>query len=308
MKKIIRRSWYVASILCLIGSTNAIANKASTHSMSIASNNAGGKLDIYTKSEPGEPLGQGEQRHFNFDNINLTLGDSLGLSAGDYSFDFHPNAQDGWHVGKYNYAGFSVQAYSGGCIYGTGNFEIFELDYDQTTKNINKLALDFEYHCDGANPALRGAIRFNSDYPVKGYDAPAGYTDKVVKVKCDEQLIDRDNNNKLIGYFCPNMSIHADYHGCGRTIPDNCDTYPVITGLPELTPYNLPQQPFEKDINIRIPNDALDTFSLILFVNEISSARICTVPFANKKEFDISGVGDFATPIDPMMAMTCGAS
>ncbi len=288
----------------LVGFVYLIANPTLGLPNSSAVNNTGGKLDVYINSDKGDPLGQGEQRHLSFDNMNLSFGtymgkeNSLELSAGGYNFHFQPSSQDGWHTGKYN-SGLNIDAFYTGCNTSSSNFEIFELDYDATTNKINKLALDLEYHCEGLPPALHSAIRFNSDYPVKGYDTQTGYTDITVKFKCDVKASLSDDDKTVIGYYCPNMSLHADYYGCGRTIPDTCDSYPIISDSPVLNPTNLPQKPVEKTLKIRVPNDAVNDLSLILITYEPGDEiRVCSLPFANKTAFTWTGWGNFEHPIE----------
>jgi hypothetical protein len=49
------------------------------------------------------------------------------------------------------------------CIHGFGRFTVHEIEYGTTA--INKLAVDFEWHCAGADPALFGGVRYNSSIP-----------------------------------------------------------------------------------------------------------------------------------------------
>ena len=50
----------------------------------------------------------------------------------------------------------------------TGRFNVREVVYDTGTDEVLSFAADFEQHCEGAKPALRGSIRYNSDdtYPI----------------------------------------------------------------------------------------------------------------------------------------------
>lgn len=60
-----------------------------------------------------------------------------------------------------------------GCNRLTGSFEIFDIEFTETvhdggfkTFNVVKLALNFTQHCEGDEPAMRGKIRINSNYPL----------------------------------------------------------------------------------------------------------------------------------------------
>ena len=44
-----------------------------------------------------------------------------------------------------------------------GGFTVYEIEYHDST--IDKLAADFQYHCDGADPGFFGYVRYNSSVP-----------------------------------------------------------------------------------------------------------------------------------------------
>lgn len=53
-----------------------------------------------------------------------------------------------------------------GCNTSKGRFDVLEAVYDADGK-VQKFAVDFEQHCGGATPALRGELRFNSSIPTR---------------------------------------------------------------------------------------------------------------------------------------------
>jgi hypothetical protein len=57
--------------------------------------------------------------------------------------------------------GLDVSGDGRGCNTSTGRFDILEIEYN-TNGDISSFAADFEQHCEGGEPALFGAFRFNS--------------------------------------------------------------------------------------------------------------------------------------------------
>lgn len=51
-----------------------------------------------------------------------------------------------------------------GCAEVSGRFVVLEAELDGA-RSVSKLAIDFEQHCDGEEPALFGSVRYNSAIP-----------------------------------------------------------------------------------------------------------------------------------------------
>lgn len=58
--------------------------------------------------------------------------------------------------------GIDVSANGRGCNRIEGSFSILDLEID-SNGSLRRLAADFEQHCEGVDPALRGVLRFHSD-------------------------------------------------------------------------------------------------------------------------------------------------
>jgi len=136
-------------------------------------------------SQPGERLGGGQAATFTpLDGpIHAMKEDVTGVrvtfDSGDvsgWSFDFMPPAGETLAPGVYE--GITEAAFqsparpglgvTGGsvCDSATGRFVVLDLERGSGTEIVS-LAVDFEFHCDGAAPALFGSIRYNSAAPVE---------------------------------------------------------------------------------------------------------------------------------------------
>ena len=81
-----------------------------------------------------------------------------------------PGAYEGAERFPFQSAGHPGLDFSGdgrGCNTLTGRFDVLEVVRD-AGGNISQLAVNWEQHCEGAQPALFGQIRFNSDVPLSG--------------------------------------------------------------------------------------------------------------------------------------------
>ena len=150
---------------------------------------------FYFRSDPGDYIGQGQTRIFTTDTGRF------GTSSGPNLVSVSYNSFDGsswWYLdfanrrgiqvtaGNYEEAtrypfqspvrpGLSVIGEGRGCNRLTGRFIVWEAVYGPGGELIS-FAADLEQHCEGAVPALWGAIRINSDVPqpVLGPHAAAG--------------------------------------------------------------------------------------------------------------------------------------
>ncbi len=155
---------------------------------------------LYFESQPGDPIGQGETRLLDATQtpppgmaITLTpsvwmpsdsvTGASIGIQAtvdgvpGFVDF-FILRLQAPWGAtlapGHYEEAtrfpgtaipGLDFSGYGVGCNSLTGRFDVLEAVYDAVGV-VMRFAANFEQHCEGAAPALRGQVRYNSRVPL----------------------------------------------------------------------------------------------------------------------------------------------
>ena len=75
--------------------------------------------------------------------------------------------------------GLSVTT-SGGCDAITGRFVVLDIQTNGSGQ-VTSFAADFEQHCGGAVPALRGKIRYNSAYPIDDPMVDAGLPQQVIQ-------------------------------------------------------------------------------------------------------------------------------
>ena len=133
---------------------------------------------LFMDSEPGDFIGQGQIRDFTTEDgnfsafVNFDNGVSLDFDGTEFWFlDFAaPGAVPlvpGVYEGATRYPfqsptepGLSVSGDGRGCNTLTGRFIVLEAVYVGTT--VDAFAADFEQHCEGAEPALFGSIRYNS--------------------------------------------------------------------------------------------------------------------------------------------------
>jgi hypothetical protein len=135
-------------------------------------------------SQPGDFVGGGITQTFTPGDGTFTVGADIGGAAVSFhtpdfssSWDliFGPPKSETFRQGEYegaqNFFGLPtapLMAVGGdhrGCNVITGRFLVSELAL-APDGTLQRLAIDFEQHCEGAQPALFGSVRFNSDVPV----------------------------------------------------------------------------------------------------------------------------------------------
>lgn len=133
---------------------------------------------IAMDSESGDYIGQGDQYYFTL-NDGTIVQSSADLDTvrvifqGGDSWYYNFAAPDGTglseqlYVGATRYPfqdpqvpGMDVYGAGRGCNTLTGSFEVLEITRN-TTNDIETLAVDFEQHCEGQDPALFGQVRYN---------------------------------------------------------------------------------------------------------------------------------------------------
>ena len=133
---------------------------------------------LIVESDGGHYVGQGLRRLFlsdtsqfavnrNFDNgisvdIQADASWSLDLAAPDNAI-LQPGAYENAERFPFQAAGRPGLDYYGngrGCNSVTGRFDVFNVGYE-TDGAVETAAIDFEHHCEGTTPALRGKLRVN---------------------------------------------------------------------------------------------------------------------------------------------------
>jgi len=158
---------------------------------------AAGTNILYFHSNPGDFIGQGQQRGMYagtgfvlapapgaVPGRNLHNGISFSISGGGQSWTLDFSGPNGAQLAPGSYenamrypfesAGIPGLNFSGdgrGCNTLGGRFDVLEVVYNGNG-TIQSFAADFVQHCEGVLPALFGQIRFNSTAPV--------YTDAVL--------------------------------------------------------------------------------------------------------------------------------
>jgi len=90
------------------------------------------------------------------------------------------------------------------CGFGKGRFVILEAEYGEEG-TVNRLAVDFEYHCENEEPGLFGALRINSDHPLPPQRAPTPTP------RPDQFRFDVEIEGGYFGYMFPtSMKFHYD--------------------------------------------------------------------------------------------------
>jgi Zn-dependent metalloprotease len=138
-----------------------------------------GTTGLFLDSQPGDVVGQGVQRMFTpaDSTIRVSRNDQHGVGVQVFppgqpawSVDFTANEaplQVGWYgnATRHHYNPFIGLTVAGGtygtCNDMTGRFTVLEIAYD-ALGDVQRLAVDFEQHCQDATPALVGAVRYNS--------------------------------------------------------------------------------------------------------------------------------------------------
>ncbi len=136
---------------------------------------------VFFDSETGDYIGQGQQRRYSTANAvfrpqtwvsgNMFVLQFTGADTRFFNAQFRaPNGgllMPGVYEGAVRattsppLAGVDFSGDGRGCNTLTGRFVVLESAYD-SMGNIERFAADFEQHCEGAQPLLYGAVRFNS--------------------------------------------------------------------------------------------------------------------------------------------------
>lgn len=133
-------------------------------------------------SENGDYIGNGQTKVFTLNDGNFALNSASPHNYIDANFngsawwnlDLAAAQNEPLQVGKYTGAtrwpfqsptspGLSFTGDGRGCNESFGEFEIFELEFEQDV--ISKLAVSWTQYCESEHaPALRGVLRFNSEH------------------------------------------------------------------------------------------------------------------------------------------------
>lgn len=136
---------------------------------------------VVLDSEPGDYIGQGVRSVFHEGNailapeLNFDAGVTLNVDGADFwTLDFTaagggapvPGVYEGatrWPFNGGLEPGLSVSGAGRGCNELSGRFEVFELEVDPVDA-VLRFSADFEQHCEGLGPALRGSVRWNAAF------------------------------------------------------------------------------------------------------------------------------------------------
>ncbi len=151
--------------------------------------NAHALTGIWMDSDANDYIGQGQSYTFpeTSGNFSVTTGISGISNAVSLTFETPDTANEWQHVtlefappagktlsvGSYEGAerlafatpghpGMDISMTGRGCNEISGRFDVLELGLNNLGQ-LNRLAIDFEQHCDNAPPLLFGQLRFNSD-------------------------------------------------------------------------------------------------------------------------------------------------
>lgn len=138
-----------------------------------------GKTSLTFQSDPGDYIGQGLTQTWTTANGSFSANHSAGLvtvsfNGGSTWWTLNFKASQGRELipGPYEGAtrypfqspttpGLDVSGSGRGCNTLTGRFDVLEAVYN-ADGSVAKFAADFEQHCEGATPALRGNVRYNA--------------------------------------------------------------------------------------------------------------------------------------------------
>lgn len=148
---------------------------------------------LYYKSDPGDYIGRGQEKYYTADDLDFIVMSNYGSYNRGVYVRMHKYISWSAHfaapyrallaVGTYENAtrfpfqandepGLSFYGQGRGCNRLTGRFEIKEIIYDPISGDVTNLAVDFEQHCEGREPALYGYIRYNSDVSIPTLISP----------------------------------------------------------------------------------------------------------------------------------------
>jgi hypothetical protein len=143
--------------------------------------------ELFFTSPPGDWVGQGQNRLFYFGPSHpeatfyatrnaSTNAVTFYIATGSDSFTLNLGAPGNRTLtpGRYEAAvrypfngdapGLEFDGNGRGCNQLTGRFDILEIGYD-ASGNVQRLAANFEQHCEGFMPPLHGEVRVNSTVP-----------------------------------------------------------------------------------------------------------------------------------------------
>ena len=150
---------------------------------------AGAATYIQLDSRAGDYIGGGIQRTFTPADGPITASvsasgdvvtvDFAGGALGSWSFSFDTASGAPFAPGSYAGAtrypfnsptqpGLDASGDGRGCNVSSGRFVVYEAAFTGTT--VDKLAVDFEQHCENAQPALFGFVRIGSDVAIPDSD------------------------------------------------------------------------------------------------------------------------------------------
>lgn len=133
---------------------------------------------LVLKSDPGDPVGGGQTLTFTLadSQFHPWTGGGMDVASGstDWAFRFAapgyapltPGMYEGavdWFTFYPRRPKFSVQESLHSCSAVTGRFTVLEMQMDAGGM-YSHFAVDFEQHCGGGKPALRGSLRFHSTF------------------------------------------------------------------------------------------------------------------------------------------------
>lgn len=169
------------------------------------------ETSLYMNSEPGDYIGQGEVWHDDATDGNFTATRNYdhGVSIDFDNFDspastwwdlrFAAPREEELMPGPYENAGrlafrsptkpgLDVSGDGRGCNELTGRFDVLLVEYGSGDEII-RFAASFEQHCEGAEPALFGEVRFHSteDFPTPPDQDDDGVPDTMDNCRFDAE-------------------------------------------------------------------------------------------------------------------------
>ena len=127
---------------------------------------------------------------------------TIGLYTGAVRFPFQESTQPG----------LAIYGEGRGCNTSTGSFRVKEIVYG-TGNEIVSFWATFEQHCEGAEPALRGEIRFNANVVVEISAPPAASVDRNHELSFDVTATDAQNRTVLLTALDLPAGATFDDHG-----------------------------------------------------------------------------------------------
>lgn len=180
---------------------------------------------IFFDSEPGDSIGRGERKLLAQDPGRMFAGPRApggvsGLFRGveQWSYEFHAPVGQPFDLGSYEGAtrfpgsNPALQFFGEGrhCNTLTGRFDVLEAVFRRTGE-VGNLAVDFEQHCGGLDPALFGMIRFNATSIPPEFDQDGdGVLDPVDNCPLVPNSTQANQDNDVFGDVCDPFVSDAD--------------------------------------------------------------------------------------------------